>query len=138
MCLWFLWQISWVHYSQWITTQWIKSFINLFKTICTSLRMMQSPHPQILRNLGVILRTCGGIKNLHVVSLISNFYVTELATLTIPPLLDGFIISLWRYPTEISINIFGKKSYWFDSGLKKVTTSLDTHNGLTLGWDSIH
>ena len=39
---------------------------------------------------------------------------------------------------EISINIFGKTSFWFDYGLKTTTTSLETHDGLELGWYIIH
>ena len=69
---------------------------------------MKILHSQIWGNLGVILRTCGSINNLNVVSLISNFCVAESATLSNPHFPDGFIISLCISLTERSINIFGK------------------------------
>ena len=94
--------------------------------------MVQISHLQILRNLGVILRTCDGINYLNDVSLISTFCVTESTTLSSPQFSDGFIISLCRFLTEISINLFGKTSFWFDSGFKTVTTALDTNDGFTL------
>ena len=100
--------------------------------------MMQSSHPQIWRNLGVILLTCGGINDRIVVSVTSNFCVTKSTTLSKPSLSDGFITSLCWSLTYISINFVGKTSFWFDSGLKTVKKLLDTHDGLTLVWDSIH
>ena len=63
--------------------------LGLFESICTSLEMMQSLHPQIWRNLGVILRTCGGINDLNVVSIISTFCVMESATISNPSLSYG-------------------------------------------------
>ena len=85
-----------------------------------------------------MFRTCGDINDLKVVSLISNLCVMESTKISNPQLLNGFIISWRRSLTEISINIFGKKYFWLYSGLKNVTTSLDMHDGVTLGWDSIH
>ena len=73
-----------------------------------------------------------------VLSFISTLYVTESTTLVNPPLSYSFIISLCISLTEISINAFVKTSFWFDSGFKTVTTSIDTHDGLTLGLDSIY
>ena len=54
------------------------------------------------------------------------------------------IILRWFYhiivyiPNKKSIHIFVNTSFWFDSGFKTVTTSLDTHDGLALGWDITH
>ena len=47
------------------------------------------------------------------VSLVRNFYVNESTTLSNPPLLYDFIISLCIYLTEISIGTFGKTSFYF-------------------------
>ena len=69
---------------------------DLFKSICVTLGMMQRSHSQIWRNLGVILRTCIGINDLNVVSLISTLFVTESTALAKPPFSNGFIISLCR------------------------------------------
>ena len=107
--------------------------MDLFKWIYTSLGTMQSSHPKIWRNLGVILWTFGGIKDLNVVSFISTLCVIESTTLANPPFSNIFIISLCRYLTEISINIFGNTSFIFDSGFKTVTTLLDTNDGFDIG-----
>ena len=109
--------------------------LNIFKTICIYLGMMQSLHPQIWRNMGVILRTCGGINDLNIVSFIGTLCITESTTLSISPFSDGLIIPLCICLTEISIDIFGKTPFWFNYGLETLTTSLETHDGLTLGWE---
>ena len=117
----------------------ITSFVlDLFKSICISLGIIQSSHSHIWLNLGVILRNCCGINNVNGVSLIRTFYATESATLSNTPFSEGFIISLCIYLTEISINCFGKTSFWFDSGFKILTTSLETLDGLILVWESTH
>ena len=106
----------------------------LFKWIFISFGIMQSSHPQIWRNLIVISQTCGGINDFNVVSLINNLCTTESTTLANPLFLDGFFIAFCRYITEIFVNIFGNNSFWFNPGFITVTTSLDIHDGLTLGW----
>ena len=58
--------------------------MNIFKSICISLGMMQISHQQ------VILQTRGGINHLNVVSLISTLCVTETTTYANSPLSDGF------------------------------------------------
>ena len=98
---------------------------------------MKILHTQIWRNLGVILWYCSCINYLIVVSFIRNFCVPESTTISNPPLSYGFIISLCRSLTEISINILGRTSFQFDYGLTTFTTSLETHDVLTLGWEII-
>ena len=80
----------------------------------------------------------GGINYFNVVSLFSTFCVTESTTLSNPPFSYSFTILLCRLPKEISKNVFEKNPCWLDYGFKKVTTLLDTHDGLTLGPDITH
>ena len=111
--------------------------LDLFESICILLLIMKSSSPQIWRILGVILRTCGGINNLNVVSIISTFCVTESTTIGNPQLSNCFIVSLCRSLTEISNNIFDKTSFWFYCGYKTMTNLLERNDSFTLGWDSI-
>ena len=67
---------------------------------------------------------------------LSRICVTESTTLSKPPFSYDFIISLCIYLTKISINIFENKI--FDSGFKIINISLETNDGLILGWKIIH
>ena len=91
--------------------------------------------PRIWCNLGVILRTCGGINDLNVVLFIRDFCVTSSNTLSKLPLSDSFIILLCRYLTEIFVKHYQKTYFLFYSWFKNMTTSLERHYGLTLGWE---
>ena len=100
--------------------------------------MTQISHLKNWHNLGVILRTCGCINYLNIVSLISTSCVTYSTSLANPLPSNIFIISLCKSLTEISINIFEDNYFISDFWFKTVKESLDTHDGLTLGWKSIN
>ena len=117
---------------------WNNIFLYLFKPICISLVMMKISHPWIWPNLGVILWTYRGINDLNIISLLMNLCAIESATLSKPPLSDGFIVSFCRSLTEISLNVLVKTYFWLDSWFETVTPSLEKHGGLALVWESIH
>ena len=90
--------------------------LDLFKSICIYLGMMQRSHTQIWHNLGFILRTCGGINDVNVVLLINTLYVTKSSTLNNPPLSHIIVykpnINLhWHFWKNIFNLILGLKQW---------------------------
>ena len=84
------------------------------------------------------MQICGGINHPNVPSIINTLFVAESTELPNPPLSDVFNISVCISLTNINIIFFVKTSFWFDYGFKMLTTSLETHDGLRLVWESIH